>query len=146
MVIPKLGDFRMPHPLTVLSFLAMLCGAAACTPTAMPEPSEGASFFAANCTSCHGVSGRGDGALATDLSPKPTDLTRLAAANGGGFPTARALSYIYGDPDQGHLARVMPEFGGAMADDLVPVEVDGVMTPTPRVLAGLLIYLESIQR
>ena len=40
----------------------------------------------------------------------------------------------------------MPEFGGVMADDLVPVEVDGVMTPTPRVLAGLLAYLESIQR
>jgi hypothetical protein len=28
----------------------------------------------------------------------------------------------------------------------VPIEVDGVLTPTPRVLAGLLAYLESIQR
>ena len=40
----------------------------------------------------------------------------------------------------------MPEFGPAMADDLVPLEVDGVMTPTPRALAALLSYLESIQR
>jgi len=29
---------------------------------------------------------------------------------------------------------------------LVPVELDGVFTPTPRALAGLLTYLESIQK
>ena len=136
----------MPHPLTLLSALAALYGVAACTPNEMPEPGDGAAFFAANCTSCHGVSGQGDGWVAPDLSPKPVDLTALTRTNGDTFPTARALSYIYGDPEQGHLARVMPEFGGAMADDLVPVEVDGVITPTPRVLAGLLVYLESIQR
>lgn len=118
---------------------------AACTPPSMPEPEEGAAFFAANCTSCHGGSGRGDGALSAGLSPKPTDLTQLAARNGGVFPTARALSYIYGDPEQGHLARVMPQFGGAMAEDLVPLEVEGVLTPTPRALAALLVYLEGIQ-
>jgi mono/diheme cytochrome c family protein len=117
-----------------------------CAPVSMPEPQEGAVFFAANCTSCHGANGRGEGPGAAGLSPKPADLTMLARNNGGVFPTARALSYIYGDPEQGHLARVMPQFGGAMADDLVPVEVDGVLTPTPRVLAGLLSYLESIQR
>ncbi|UWR13177.1 cytochrome c [Sulfitobacter mediterraneus] len=112
----------------------------------MPEAGDGAAFFAENCVSCHGTSGQGDGPLAAGLDRKPTDLTLLARANGGSFPTARALSYIYGDPEQGHLARVMPQFGGAMADDLVPVDVDGVMTPTPRALAGLLAYLEAIQR
>ncbi|KIN78029.1 c-type cytochrome [Sulfitobacter mediterraneus] len=118
----------------------------ACAPNAMPEAGDGAAFFAENCVSCHGTSGQGDGPLAAGLDRKPTDLTLLARANGGSFPTARALSYIYGDPEQGHLARVMPQFGGAMADDLVPVDVDGVMTPTPRALAGLLAYLEAIQR
>jgi mono/diheme cytochrome c family protein len=118
----------------------------ACAPASMPEPEEGAAFFAANCTSCHGRDGRGEGPLSAGLSPKPTDLTLLARRNGGTFPTARALSYIYGDPQGGHLARVMPQFGGAMADDLVPLEVDGVLTPTPRALAGLLAYMESIQR
>ena len=118
----------------------------ACAPASMPEPEEGSAFFAANCTDCHGRDGRGEGPLATGLSPGPTDLTLLARRNGGTFPTARALSYIWGDPEQGHLARVMPQFGGAMADDLVPLEVDGVLTPTPRALAGLLAYLESIQR
>lgn len=131
--------------LTVTS-AATLMGLIACTPNTMPEAPEGRAFFAENCVSCHGTDARGNGALATGLEPAPTDLTQLARSNGGTFPTARALSYIYGDPEQGHLARVMPQFGGAMADDLVPVEVDGVLTPTPRVLAGLLAYLESIQR
>ncbi|KHA53007.1 cytochrome c4 [Sulfitobacter geojensis] len=118
----------------------------ACAPVSMPEPSEGRAFFAQNCAACHGPAGRGDGSLSGDLNPKPTDLTVLARGNGGTFPTARALSYIWGDPTDNHLIRVMPEFGPAMADDLVPLEVDGVMTPTPRALAALLSYLESIQR
>lgn len=83
---------------------------------------------------------------ANGLTAKPTDLTVLRSQNNGVFPAARALSYIYGDPDDSHLARVMPQFKGEMAEDLVPVEIDGVLTPTPRELAGLLSYLESIQK
>ena len=120
-------------------------GLVACTEPSMPDYTDGAAFFADNCVSCHGTQGKGDGPLAADLPKAPTDLTMLSRENGGTFPAARALSYIYGDPMQGHLARVMPQFGGAMAEDLVPVEIDGVMTPTPRALAGLLAYLESIQ-
>ena len=135
------------HPaLTSLGAGLALALLVACAPTSMPEPQEGAAFFAANCTDCHGRDGRGAGPLAAGLTPRPTDLTLLARGNGGSFPTAPALSYIWGDPEQGHLARVMPQFGGAMADDLVPLEVEGVLTPTPRALAGLLAYLESIQR
>ncbi len=121
-------------------------GLVACaTETDMPGPAEGRAFFAENCVSCHGTGGKGDGPATAGLSKPPTDLTQLSRKNGGEFPTARALSYIWGDPEQAHLARVMPQFGGAMAEDLVPVEIDGVFTPTPRALAGLLAYLESIQ-
>lgn len=129
--------------LSIAIGLAALVG---CTRVSMPEPDEGAAFFAANCSSCHGPKGRGDGTLADGLTPRPTDITMLTQKNGGTFPTAEALAYIYGDPEQAHLARVMPQFGGAMAEDLVPVEIDGVMTPTPRVLAALLAYMEDIQR
>jgi mono/diheme cytochrome c family protein len=129
--------------LIMLSIAVALSG---CIQTSMPEPDEGAAFFAANCASCHGNQGLGDGPLSADLPVQPVDLTVLSKNNGGVFPTARALSYIYGDPVDGHLARVMPQFGGQMADDLVPVTVDGVLTPTPRVLAALLSYLETIQR
>ena len=121
-------------------------GMVACAPEpSMPDHTDGAAFFADNCASCHGVKGYGDGPLAAGLPTAPTNLTMLSNRNAGTFPSARALSYIYGDPMQAHLARVMPQFGGAMAEDLVPVEFDGNMTPTPRVLAGLLFYLESIQ-
>ena len=112
----------------------------------MPTRADGAAFFAANCTSCHGSDGQGGGRTASSLAAAPTNLTTLSAENGGSFPAARALSYIYGDPQNSHLARVMPQFGGAMAEDLVPVEIEGVLTPTPRELAGLLVYLESIQQ
>ncbi|WP_375690423.1 c-type cytochrome [Pseudooceanicola sp. LIPI14-2-Ac024] len=118
----------------------------ACTEARMPDSTDGAAFFAENCVSCHGATGTGDGPMAAGLADRPTDLTHLSRDNGGTFPAARALSFIYGDPQQGHLARVMPEFGGAMAEDLVPVEIDGILTPTPRELAGLLAYLESIQQ
>ena len=136
----------MRRIILVTTATAAFAGLIACAVPTMPEAPEGRAFFAENCVSCHGGAGRGDGPLAAGLTPKPTDLTVLARGNGGTFPTARALSYIYGNPADSHLSRVMPEFGGVMADDLVPVEVDGVMTPTPRVLAGLLAYLESIQR
>ena len=134
-------------PMSCLVLVALM----GCTETSTPGPSmpgvaDGAAFFANNCASCHGTAGTGTGPSAAGLPIAPVDLTVLARDSDGTFPAARALSYIYGDPEQGHLARVMPEFGGAMADDLVPVEIDGILTPTPRELAGLLAYLESIQR
>jgi mono/diheme cytochrome c family protein len=32
-------------------------------------------FYAANCTACHGEAGAGDGPAAASLDPKPTDFT-----------------------------------------------------------------------
>jgi mono/diheme cytochrome c family protein len=134
--------------LTVLGF--MLAVNASCTELeaqnrSMPSQEDGRAFYLQNCASCHGDDGKGSGADASGLSIKPVDLTTLSAQNGGVFPASRALSFIYGDPENGHLARVMPEFGQIMSDELVPVEIDSVFTPTPRELAGLLEYLESIQ-
>lgn len=135
----------------ILAVGFFLLGTASCTDLyrdadVMPTRADGAAFFSKNCTSCHGVDGKGAGPSTSSLSVVPTDLTTLSAKNGGTFPQARALSYIYGDPENSHLSRVMPEFGGAMAEDLVPVEIEGVFTPTPRELAGLLFFLESIQQ
>lgn len=123
-----------------------LAGLLACSGPSMPNRSDGRVFFSQNCTSCHGPTGEGDGPMSEGLPTAPSDLTALSRVNGGTFPATRALAYIWGDPEQGHLARVMPQFGGVMSEDLVPVELDGVFTPTPRALAGLLAYLESIQK
>ncbi|SFD84881.1 Cytochrome C oxidase, cbb3-type, subunit III [Roseivivax sediminis] len=100
----------------------LLLALLACTDPAMPDRTDGAAFFAENCVSCHGPGGRGDGPLANLVSEAPPDLTTLSPRNGGTFPAAQALSFIYGGPySDGHLARIMPEFGERMTHDLVPV-------------------------
>ena len=40
-----------------------------------PNPETGERLYKQNCINCHGASGRGDGAAADKLSPKPADLT-----------------------------------------------------------------------
>jgi mono/diheme cytochrome c family protein len=40
-----------------------------------PSSEEGQRIFKLNCVSCHGPGGRGDGAAAAQLNPKPADLT-----------------------------------------------------------------------
>ena len=124
----------------VLLVCALVAG---CVEDAMPEPPEGARLFADNCTACHGYRGEGAALIGGQTAP---DLTRIAARAGGDFPRARALSQIDGYGRGRVPAEVMPEIGALLKGELVPVEVDGTLTPTPRPLAALLAYLESIQR
>ncbi len=44
-------------------------------PSLSPSLALGAEVYQANCASCHGVLGRGDGPAAPGLEPRPTDLT-----------------------------------------------------------------------
>ncbi len=128
----------------VLITYLVLVGAAACTEVSMPEPSEGERLFVENCAQCHGRSGEGNGPWAGSFDPAPSDLTNLA--ENGTFPRARVLSVIDGYDRSGVPGHAMPEFGLLLNGETVPVDVgDGVMTPTPRPLAALLTYLESIQ-
>lgn len=127
-----------------LVFLALGGVVLACAPVSMPEAPEGQRLFADNCVQCHGSLGKGDGPWAADMSPAPTDLTQLSTD--GTFPRARVLSVIDGYDRTGLPGKEMPEFGLLLEGDTVPVDVgDGVLTPTPRPLAALLAYLESIQ-
>lgn len=124
--------------------LAGLAVAAACAVRSMPEPSEGRAIYEASCAQCHGPTGRGDGPWAGSYDPAPADLTRLS--HGGSFPRAEVLGTIDGYDRTGLPGKEMPEFGLLLEGPIVPVDVgDGVLTPTPRPLAALLAYLESIQ-
>jgi mono/diheme cytochrome c family protein len=122
---------------------ALVGALAACALDTMPEPAEGERIFSENCTACHGYRGEGGALIGGQQAP---ELTGLAAANDGVFPRARALSHIDGYGRGKVSADVMPEFGGLLEGETVPVDIDGVMTPTPRPLAALLAYLESIQQ
>lgn len=121
---------------------ALLLAACTVAETEMPTAHEGAVLFADNCTACHGYRGEGGILVGDQTAP---DLTRIAARNGGELPRAQVLSQIDGYGRGKVPAEVMPEFGALLQGDLVPVEVNGVLTPTPRPLAALLAYLESIQ-
>lgn len=119
---------------------------AACAPEEMPQASEGRDLFQTYCADCHGADGKGGGPFAASLDPPPSDLTLIAAQNGGALPVAEVLSKIDGYTQGGTIGPSMPQFGELFAGDLVPLDVgDGVMTPTPRKLVALLEYLESIQ-
>ena len=58
---------------------AILAGsilALACLPaTAFADAAAGKTVFDANCSSCHGVSGKGDGPVGAALNPPPRDFT-----------------------------------------------------------------------
>jgi mono/diheme cytochrome c family protein len=45
---------------------------------------RGKDIFEANCASCHGVSGKGDGPAAQALNPKPADLATMAPQHSPG--------------------------------------------------------------
>ena len=131
---------------SIVAVSALGVFAIACAQAEMPDASEGSQAYMANCAMCHGPSGKGNGELAGDLSVKPADLTRLTRGNGGTFPVNQVLSYIDGYSRQGREDVEMPEFGLLLKGPSVPIATgDGVMTPTPRPLAALLAYLESIQ-
>ncbi|QYX57719.1 cytochrome c [Roseovarius sp. SCSIO 43702] len=123
----------------------LLAIVAACARVSMPEPPEGRALYVENCAMCHGPAGQGNGDWAAMIEPRPADLTRLN--EGGRFDRARVLSIIDGYDRTGLPGHQMPEFGALLRGDTVPVDVgDGRLTPTPRPLAALLVYLESIQR
>ncbi|NTT86239.1 c-type cytochrome [Tabrizicola fusiformis] len=128
----------MRKPLIALLFLA------ACVPGAKDGP-DAAQDYADYCSACHGATGRGDGIAAAGLSKKPADLTRLAARNGGAFPTTRVMAQIWGYA-KAKGRGVMPDFAPMMTGDLVPYDGgDGIETPTPERLVALAEYLKTLQ-
>lgn len=110
------------------------------------SPDTGAEDFAAYCSACHGVGGKGDGEAAAGLSRKPANLTVLSAKNGGKFPTTRVMAQIWGYA--GAKGRgVMPDFGPLLQGEMLPYDGgDGIETPTPIRLVQLAEYLRFIQK
>ena len=81
--------------------------------TRLIDSIDGRELYKAYCTVCHGSKGRGDGPMAKSLKIRPSDLTRIAARNGGKFPLARVQAIISSEqPVQAeHGTREMPVWG-----------------------------------
>jgi len=73
---------------------------------------DGAELFKAYCATCHGLSGKGDGPIASVLDTPPSDLTAISKKNGGIFPANRVRTIIAGeDLIKAHGTREMPIWG-----------------------------------
>lgn len=116
---------------------------AACAPET--KMTTGRNDFMTLCVDCHSPGGKGDGPLAEGLSQKPTDITRVAANNGGVFPKARVMSHIDGFT-MGRGETPMPAFGDLLDGRNVMYDSgDGIPTPTPWRLVALMEYVEGLQ-
>jgi high-affinity iron transporter len=73
-------------------------------PKALPNLAHGASLFAAQCASCHGAIGGGDGALAATLDPKPIAFTDGQRAQ------SRSVMALFQVVSQGVSGTSMPSF------------------------------------
>lgn len=81
-------------------------------PATYTNPSSGRQMYDAYCASCHGQGGKGNGPAAPALKVAPTDLTQLAAKNGGTFPENHVAQIIKGDSMMAaHGSKEMPVWG-----------------------------------
>ena len=97
------------------------------------ESIQGPELYRAYCASCHGGGAKGDGVMTASLKVKPSDLTRIAARNGGTFPLMRVEKIISGEelPQAGHGSSQMPVWGPIFShverdQDLVRVRIDNL--------------------
>ena len=110
------------------------------------DAAQGGEVFMQYCATCHGVEARGDGPMNSVLVIQPTDLTQLAAENGGTFPTSRVVARIDGrDPLVSH-GSPMPIYGQFFEGRGKTIRgEDGVMIMTSQPVIDLVAYLEGMQ-
>jgi mono/diheme cytochrome c family protein len=102
----------------------------------------GSSVFKTYCASCHGESGRGNGAVAIFLRRRPADLTQIATRNKGTFPAERVYQMIDGrQAVKAHGESQMPVWGDAFAKSTTDSDERAIKAK----IEALVEYLESIQ-
>jgi len=104
-------------------------------------PVPGQRLYLAYCAACHGKEGKGNGPAAAALRARPTDLTTLAARNGGEFP-ALEVSQIIGSETERipHGSKEMPVWG-----PIFLVEQSSDAAEVERRIQELTRYVQSLQ-
>jgi mono/diheme cytochrome c family protein len=109
-----------------------------------PHEYSGVRLYQVYCSSCHGLTGRGDGPVEPLLRGGAPDLTRIAERRGEKFPGDEIRSIVDGrNALAAHGTRDMPVWGfefhaGASDDELARRQRD-------RTINRLVGYLETIQ-
>lgn len=98
---------RIGIPALTAAALLAVSGAAA----SADKVDLGKREYDANCASCHGALGKGDGPTAGYLTKSAPDLTTLSKRNGGVFPLMRVYDTIDGGSIGAHGSRDMPIWG-----------------------------------
>ena len=136
----------------LLDLAAAAAIAAAATTTPEDAVAAGRGEYMSSCAVCHGADLRGEGPYAMFLRTVPTDLTRLAAENGGEFPFERIYQVIDGRVEVLlHGPREMPVWGFEYNDEAKRryqgiIGGDAVENFVTRRVLALIRYIESEQR
>lgn len=134
----------MRHAVVVGITLALL-SACAGTRERQPARMSGMEMYEQLCSSCHGVSGRGDGPVSSLLKVAIPDLTRMAQRDGGEFPVEDVRRTIDGRWDRrAHGARDMPVWGWQLYDSSATNDIEE-RAQVNSMIGRLVDYLRSIQ-
>ncbi len=101
----------------VVSLLVLASGLAPSRTLAQGDPGKGKGSYEQLCTSCHGPGGKGDGAAAAALDPKPRDLTDKAYMSK--VSDAQLFEVVKNGGAAAGKSPLMPAWGGALGDDQI---------------------------
>ena len=133
--------------LLMLSAFAVGQESPAQTPTVKHVPitetpsNSGRQMYNSYCAVCHGIDGKGKGPAASAMKSPPTDLTALAAKNGGQYPSAHVSAVIRGQAAlPSHGSADMPVWG-----PLFSSISQGHQAQVQQRVANLVKYIETLQ-
>ncbi len=105
---------------------------------------SGQKLYERYCSSCHGLSGKGDGPAADTLNPKPANLTGIARRAQSKADWGKVASFIDGRiAVAAHGSRKMPIWGKELGEKIPEQELREEMIRGD--LAAIVDYLKSIQ-
>lgn len=81
-------------------------------PIKQTSAASGKEMYNSYCAVCHGIDAKGKGPAAEALKVPPTDLSALAAGNGGKYPALKVSAVIRGENVlAAHGSKDMPVWG-----------------------------------
>lgn len=110
------------------------------------DVARGGELFAGHCAACHGAQAGGDGPMGQILAVAPPDLTGLAAAEGGVFPTERVVRAIDGRTLILSHGGPMPLFGMILGGEPAVIDAaDGTPVITKAAVVDIAAWLATVQ-
>ena len=107
------------------------------------DANPGRAAYLRYCSSCHGADGKGDGIVGALMNPRPVDLTQLAKAHAGKFPSLQVRQSIDGRRRiAAHGSSEMPVWGEIFTEQKAATQSDAVVRGQVQLLTD---YLSTIQ-